>query len=135
MSVVDTKYIFEKRLKRSKYFKAINFMGLYAYISEQDRINWRKVADVELKEIFNEALQHDETLMIDSINHVEKQGLFKLKSKRTIRYSIYHECFMNGKPTFEARLQISATGSKQVVMAYLYGIINGSLARTKKIPT
>ena len=107
-------------------------MGLYAYISEHDRDNWRKVADVELKEIFDEALTHDETLMIDSINHTEKQGFFK-KPKQTIRYSIYHECFMNGHPTYQARQQISASGSKQLVVAYLYGIINGSLARTKKL--
>lgn len=107
-------------------------MGLYAYISEHDRVNWRKVADVELKEIFDEALQHDETLMIDSINHIEKQGLFK-KPKQTIRYSIYHECFMNGHPTYQARQQISASGSKQLVMAYLYGIINGSLSKARSL--
>lgn len=108
-------------------------MGLYVYITDNDRVIWRRVADVELKEIFDEALIHDETLMIESINYTEKQGFFK-KPKQTIRYSIYHECFMNGKQTHEARLQVSASGSKQLVMAYLYGIINGSLARAKKIP-
>lgn len=108
-------------------------MGLYAYITEHDRVNLRKVADVELNEIFNEALQHDETLMIDSINCVEKQGFFK-KPKQIIRYSIYHECFSYGYPACQARQQISASGSKQLVIAYLYGIINGSLSRTKKIP-
>jgi len=108
-------------------------MGLYAYITEHDRVNCRKVADVELKEIFDEASIHDETLMIDSITHIEKQGFLK-KPKQITRYSIYHECFMNGHPTYEARQQISASGSKQLVIAYLYGIINGSLARTKKLP-
>jgi len=103
-------------------------MGLYIYLTDQDRISMRKVADVELKEIFDEALQHDKSLMISAINHTEKQGLFK-KPKQTIRYSIYHECFSNGNPAFQARQQISASGSKQIVIAYLYGIINGSLSR------
>lgn len=107
-------------------------MGLYAYIDEHDRTNWRKVTDVELKEIFDEALQHDETLMIDSINHIEKQGLFK-KPKQTIRYSIYHECFIDGRPIYQARKQISASGSKPIVMAYLYGIINGSVSKARSL--
>ena len=103
-------------------------MGLYIYLTDQDRINMRKVADVELKEIFDEALQHDKSLMISEFNHIERQGLFR-KKKQIIRYSIYHECFSNGNPTFQARQQISASGSKQIVVAYLYGIINGSLSR------
>lgn len=98
-------------------------MGIYTYISEQDRINWRKVDDVELKELFDEALQCDNTLMITENRILKKIGLFG--TKIVITYSIYHECFMNGNPTFEARQQISASGSKQIVSAYLYGIING----------
>ena len=100
-------------------------MGLYTYISEVDRVNWRKVDDVELNEIFYEALQCDKTLMIDSISYIEKQGLF-INPKQIIRYSIYHECFSNGNPAYQARKQISASGNKDIVMAYLYGIINGS---------
>ncbi|MGE5052029.1 MAG: hypothetical protein ACM3KI_11045 [Bacillota bacterium] len=100
-------------------------MGLYTYISDQDRVNWRKVADVELKELFDEALQYDKTLMIDSIVYIEKQGLFR-KPKQKIRYSIYHECFSNCYPAYQARQQISASGNKAIVMAYLYGIINGN---------
>ena len=102
-------------------------MGLYIYLTDQDQISMRKVADVELKEIFDEALRHDKSLMISEINHTENR-LFK-KSKQSIRYSIYHECFMGGKSTFQARQQISASGSKQLVIAYLYGIINGSITR------
>lgn len=106
-------------------------MGFYAYITEYERVNWRKVVDVELKEVFESALKHDETLMIEAFNFTEKQGLFK-KPKQTIRYNIYHECFMFGHPTYQARKQISATGSKQLVIAYLYGIINGSNANILK---
>lgn len=107
-------------------------MGLYVYITEEDRKNWRKVADIELNELFNEALEHDETLMISSYNKIERKELFK-KQINTIRYSVYHECFMNGKTTYEARYQISASGTKQIVMAYLYGIINGSLSKQRSL--
>ena len=107
-------------------------MGLYAYISDQDRINWRKVEDVELKELFDEASQHDETLMITENSFLERDGFFK-KLKKVTTYTIYHECFMNAKPTFQARQQISASGTKQTVSAYLYGIINGSLSKARSL--
>lgn len=107
-------------------------MGIYAYIDENDRVNWRKIEDQQLKELFDEALQHDETLMISEHSFLERVSFFK-KLKKVTEYTIFHECFMNGHPTYQAREQISASGSKQIVSAYLYGIINGSLARTKKL--
>lgn len=109
-------------------------MGLYIYITEQDRINMRKVADIELKELFDEALEHDKTLMISAVNYTEKQGLFK-RPKTLIRYTIYHESLINDKRAYQAREQVSASGSKQLVMAYLYGIINGSYANQRNKPS
>lgn len=109
----------------------LKIMGLYTYINEQDRINMRKVNDLEVKEVFEEALQHDPTLMISETIFTVKNGWFK-KPKEVSTFSIYHECFTpNGKPAYEARQQLSASGSKQLVIAYLYGIINGSLSRSR----
>ena len=38
-----------------------NIMGLYTYITETDRINMRKVKDINVNELFQEALDHDVT--------------------------------------------------------------------------
>lgn len=107
-------------------------MGLYAYITDNDRINWRKVDDPGLKEIFEEALKHDETLMISSNEYYQNNGFWRKKTL-VIHYSVYHECFVNCKPVFQAKQQISASGSKQIVLAYLYGIINGSLSKSNSL--
>lgn len=109
----------------------LTIMGLFTYINEQDRVNMRKVNDFEVKEVFEEALQHDSTLMISETVYTVKNGWFK-KPKEVSQFNIYHECFTpNGKPAYEARQQLSASGSKQLAIAYLYGIINGSLSRSR----
>ena len=106
-------------------------MGLYMYINEQDISKMRKVEDQEVQELFNEALGHDKSLFISETTIIKKHGLLK-RNKHEIRYSIYHQCMVKKKPIFEVRQQISASGAKPLVMAYLYGIINGSLARSRR---
>jgi hypothetical protein len=92
----------------------------------------RKVEDREIQELFNEALQHDKSLLISERCVIKKTGLF-FKSKEETEYSIYHQTFLDsGISAHEARAQISASGSKAIAMAYLFGIINGSLARQRK---
>lgn len=106
-------------------------MGLYTYITEADRINMRKVDDLELNEVFKEALKHDPTLMLSQTTYNQKR-LFR-KPLEYIHYTVYHEVLNNkGNPTYEARQvlveQLSASSyDKKVILAYLYGIINGSI--------
>lgn len=102
-------------------------MGLYTYITEADRINMRKVDDLELNEVFKEALKHDPTLMLSQTTYNQKR-LFR-KPLEYIHYTVYHEVLNNeGYPMYEARQQLSASSSdKRVILAYLYGIINGSI--------
>lgn len=108
-------------------------MGIYTYLSEHDRIYMRKVEDVELNELLTEALIYDPTLMISEITYYDKNHWFN-KPKKIIKYNVYHECFdSNNSPTYQARIQSSASGSKELVIAYLYGIINGNLHSNKKI--
>jgi len=103
-------------------------MGIYAYLTEQDLIEMRKVKDEQLQELFNEALSHDKSLMISEQLHWVKKGWFK-KHELVARYSIYHECFLkDGTRLHQARQQLSATGSKELIITYLFGIINGALA-------
>ena len=52
-------------------------MGLYTYITETDRINMRKVKDINVNELFQEALEHDKSLMITERVETIKEGLFK----------------------------------------------------------
>lgn len=94
-------------------------MGIYKYITDFDRENLRKVKDQDLNEIFRDALEVDPTLMISETTSVKLWW-----SKTVVKYSIYHEIFIDGETAHEARLQISASGSKQLVTAYLFGIIN-----------
>lgn len=102
-------------------------MGLYTYITETDRINMRKVKDINVNELFQEALEHDKSLMITERVETIKEGLFK-KSKEVSFFTVYHETPAFDGSAYQARVQSSASGSKSIVIAYLYGIINGALS-------
>ena len=80
-------------------------MGVYTYINEEDRINLRKVRNLEVKEVFEEALKHDPTLMISETIYKIKKGLLWFSKEEEIPvFNVYHECFTpNGKPAYEAR--------------------------------
>jgi len=106
-------------------------MGAYTYINDQDIINWRKVEDDDVNEIFQEAREYDDSLMITQ-NYVEKWRLFK-KPLRIKHFSVYHQSrHLGGNFSYEARFQASGSGEKRVVLAYLYGIMNGANANDKK---
>lgn len=100
-------------------------MGLYTYITETDRINMRKVKDINVNELFQEALEHDKSLMMTERVETIKEGLFK-KPKKISYFTVYHETPAFDGSAYQARVQSSASGSKPIVVAYLYGIINGA---------
>jgi len=107
-------------------------MGAYIFITTQDRITMRKVSDEYVNEEFQEALKHDPSLMIEEHKPVFKRRLFSYWSKNRepeTTYSIYHETHAFDKTPYQARLQGSGSGDKRVVIAYLHGIINGSVHR------
>jgi len=100
-------------------------MGCYMYINENDQKNYRIVEDKEINDLLQEALKYDKSLMISSHSYYQRKSIFH-KKKQIKWYSVYHECFgKNGNSHFEAREQMSACGKKEIVLAYLYGIING----------
>lgn len=99
-------------------------MGLYIYILESDRVEMRKVEDKHVNEVFQEALEYDKSLMIRQSTWVKKTGFFRKKITKEV-FAIFHDCNPNQSP-YQARQQLSASGSKAVALAYLYGIINGS---------
>lgn len=100
-------------------------MGAYIYITENDRIDMRKVADTDLDTEFQEALKYDPSLMISEYTRLVRKGLFKKDYVKS--YSIYHESPAFDGSTYQARLQGSACGTKEIVITYLHGIINGCL--------
>lgn len=95
------------------------------YINENDQKSKRVVEDKEINDLLQEALQYDKSLMISSHCYFERKSIFH-KWKKVTTYSLYHEVFdKNGNSHFQARQQFSGSGKKEVVLAYLYGIING----------
>ena len=93
------------------------------YVSEQDRITKRKVEDKEVNEEFQEALKYDSSLMIEQSIRVIKKGWFKKESVPF--FQLYHETPAHDGSAYQARYQMSGSGEKRTVIAYLHGIING----------
>lgn len=96
---------------------------MYMYVSEQDRLTKRKVEDKEVNQEFQEALKYDSSLMIEQSNRVIKKGWFKKESVPF--FQIYHEAPAHNGSAYQARYQMSGSGEKRTVIAYLHGIING----------
>jgi hypothetical protein len=108
-------------------FKII-FMGMYMYVSEEDRIYKRSVSDLDVNESFQEALRCDPSLMIEERKYTKKRKFFSSwfrEEKTQLTYNIYHETPALDGSAYQARYQWSGSGSKNVALAYLHGIING----------
>lgn len=104
-------------------------MGLYIFITEQDRTAKRQIEDKEVNTEFQEALKYDSSLMIEQYKIRLKTGFLRYEEKTL--FNIYHESpALDGSP-YQARFQHSASGKKSSVIAYLHGIINGALASIK----
>lgn len=103
----------------------VRSMGLYIFISETDRVNLRRVSDLEVNELFHDALKHDPSLMISETISKVKSVWFK-KGTKEVTYNIYHECPSSDGKSYQARVNFYGSGTKRIVMAYLCGIINGA---------
>lgn len=105
-------------------------MEMYMFITELDRERYSKVHNnYLLDKEFQEARKYDKSLLIQE-NVIFHKHFWKPDTIE-IRYQIYHETHPNEKP-YQARYQISGSGSVNIVLAYLHGIINGA---TIKQPT
>lgn len=93
------------------------------YVSEQDRTIMRKVEDMEVNDELQEALKYDPSLMIKQSCRVIKKGIFK---KETVKFfEVFHEI----PARYQIIYQLSGSGTKDIVIAYLHGIINGCVNR------
>lgn len=109
-------------------------MGMYMYVSNEDRISKRKVSDKELNEDFQEALKYDPSLMIEEREYKPRRKFFSswLENYKTeTLYQVYHETPAHDGSAYQARYQISGSGEKRIVTAYLHGIINGCVHRNE----
>src|SRR6478736_4352760 len=105
-------------------------MGLYIYITELDRRNYKTIPeDKYLNEELQEALKYDSRLLVSSYKEITKHW-FKKDTVKTI-YTVYHDVDANRAP-YQACEQFSGSGDKRTVLAYLHGIINGGLAAERK---
>ena len=106
-------------------------MGCYMYINEYDQKSKRVVDDKEINNLLQEAFKYDKSLMISSHSYFERKSIFH-KKKEVRFYTVFHEVFdKNGNSHFQAREQSSGSGRKEVVLAYLYGIIIGNLIKNE----
>lgn len=103
---------------------------MYMFITKWDRERYSKVDDnPELDELFQEARKYDNSLLITR-NDIFEKHFWK---RNTVRrgYQIYHETHPNEEP-YQAQYQFSGSGEERVVVAYLYGVINGAMAAERK---
>ncbi|WP_353166403.1 hypothetical protein [Empedobacter brevis] len=107
-------------------------MGLFIYLNDNDIQRLRYTlfeVEHDVAELFREALEYDKSLLIHARTfNIHKRFIFwryKTNEMRT-EYTVYHE------NNLEAQQMSCASGSKKVVMAYLFGIING-LLHSKKL--
>lgn len=109
--------------------KIINKNNDYLIV-EWDIERFSKVYDSELNEEFQEARKYDSSLLISKSKKFHRH-FWKPQTCETI-YQIYHETNPDKDP-YQARYQMSGSGSKETVIAYLHGIINGSLSAERKL--
>jgi len=99
-------------------------MSLYMFITEEDRVNMRKVSYPYVNQEFQEALKYCPDLMITQHETIVKKGFFK--KERIPVFNVYHESPAHDGSPYQAHFQFSGSGSVGVVIAYLHGIINGA---------
>lgn len=97
-------------------------MGIYTFITEQDRIEKRKVDDPEVNDLLQEALRCCPSLMIEQR---ERANRCFFKRGKSVSFAVLHEVPAHNGSAYQARYHIIGSGSKEVTMAYLCGIING----------
>lgn len=103
------------------------------YITDLDLKTMRSVKDEKLDELFQEARLYDKTLLISEISWKYRKWFWGKEYIQT-EYFTYHEVLdSNGKSMYQARQMFCASGDKKIVMAYLYGIINGHLKNESSI--
>lgn len=100
-------------------------MGLYAYIGEHELPRLTKVSDLQVNEVFQNALKLCPSLLIAERDVIKKKGWFQSTPTMETFYAVYHKEHYRGTWTGQARQMLCASGKKEIAMAYLYGIING----------
>lgn len=106
-------------------------MGMYIYISEQDRATKRVVEDPEVNEALQEALLYSPSLMIEQSARVAKRWGFRPKTVQL--FQVYHEAPAHDGTAYQARYQMSGSGGKEIVIAYLHGVINTGMEISRSL--
>lgn len=111
-------------------------MGLYIYITEEETKRLKTVSDPELNELFQEALQADESLLIEEdYRRIKKKGYkgwLMGEKEKTFDYTVYHESRAHDGSAYQAQQVYGISSTKLSAMTYLFGIINGAFANEKK---
>lgn len=101
------------------------------YISEEETKRMKEVPqDEEVNELLQEALQYNDTLLIEAnYFYIKKKGYkgwLLGKKEKDFEYQVYHESRAFDGAAYQAKYQLCGT-TKREVMNYLHGIINGGI--------
>lgn len=106
---------------------------MYRFITEEETKKLKTISDTELNTLFQEALQFDDTLLIEESQVVAKGGWFSKTRFKQI-YTVYHESRAFDGSAYQARYMSFATGvDRKILSAYLFGIINGGIKARKEV--
>lgn len=113
-------------------------MAITTWIDENDRQTWAQVHDKDLNELFQEVRDKvSNKYLVQMHVHSYRKHLFA-KSKTVYSYSLYvdlgHEAQVINLPQNLEKSSIGTMISKETLMTYFYGVINGfHHFRTNKI--
>lgn len=104
---------------------------MYIFVNKADLVNMRSVSDIELNNLFKEAISYCNRLMIEEVHGFKKvrKSIFKTETISHITYNVYHETPAFDGSAYQAMYMSCASGDAEKVSAYLYGIINGALSQ------
>lgn len=109
-------------------------MGMYRYITAEETAKMKQVSDPELNELLQEALEIFDALLIEEVLHkLKRNWLFRSVPKTEYIYNIYIESNAHDGSPYQAMYIYSRVKDKKTVSAYLYGIITGGHALSRKI--
>lgn len=112
-------------------------MGMYIYVTKEDVKRMKTIiGDAELNELFQEALEYNNYLLIEENYYYRRKkgyrGWLLGEKVKAFEYRLSFEFpALDGSP-YQAQYITACGNDRKSVITYLYGIINGGLGRLRQ---